>query len=95
MENLLWCIGPPLRASFKDLLDEARADEAVALYRDRFGDVGLFENDLSMEFRQRSMRCRILEFAYSWRPESRTFMPDVSLNVLELLSILSGSSDRK
>ncbi len=46
MENLLWCIGPPLRASFKDLLDEARADEAVALYRDRFGDVGLFENDL-------------------------------------------------
>ena len=46
VENLLWCIGPPLRASFKDLLDEARADEAVALYRDRFGDVGLFENDL-------------------------------------------------
>ena len=25
---------------------EARADEAVALYRERFGDVGLFENDL-------------------------------------------------
>jgi len=45
-ENLLWCIGPPLRASFEDLLDEARADEAVALYRDRFGDVGLFENEL-------------------------------------------------
>ena len=42
VENLLWCIGPPLRASFEDLLDEARADEAVALYRDRFGDVGLF-----------------------------------------------------
>jgi phosphoglycolate phosphatase len=44
--KLLWCIGPPLRASFKHLLDEARADEAVALYRERFGDVGLFENDL-------------------------------------------------
>ncbi len=42
----MWCIGPPLRASFKHLLDEARADEAVALYRERFGDVGLFENDL-------------------------------------------------
>ena len=45
-EKLLWCIGPPLRASFEHLLDEARADKAVALYRERFGDVGLFENDL-------------------------------------------------
>ncbi|WOH79869.1 HAD family hydrolase [Bradyrhizobium sp. BEA-2-5] len=44
-EDLTWCIGPPLRASFAMLLGgEALADRAVALYRERFGDVGLFEN---------------------------------------------------
>ena len=45
-DELLWCIGPPLRASFVELVDEARADQAVSLYRERFGDVGLYENDL-------------------------------------------------
>lgn len=44
-EALLWCIGPPLRQSFVTLLgSEADADRGVALYRERFGDVGLFEN---------------------------------------------------
>ena len=44
-EDLLWCIGPPLRSSFlKMLADEAEADRAVELYRERFGDVGLYEN---------------------------------------------------
>jgi len=42
--DLGWCIGPPLRDSFVQLVDEARADEAVELYRQRFADVGLFEN---------------------------------------------------
>ena len=46
-DELLWCIGPPLRASFETLLgDEARAQDAVTLYRDRFTDTGLYENDL-------------------------------------------------
>lgn len=46
-DDLLWCIGPPLRASFVRLLGgEERADEALALYRERFGDIGLYENDL-------------------------------------------------
>ena len=48
-EELLWCIGPPLHGSFKTLLDtedDSIADEALALYRERFGDVGLFENDV-------------------------------------------------
>jgi len=45
--ELTWCIGPPLRASFVALLGgEELADRAVALYRERFGDVGLFENSL-------------------------------------------------
>jgi phosphoglycolate phosphatase len=44
-DELTWCIGPPLRASFVALLGgEEQADRAVELYRERFGDVGLFEN---------------------------------------------------
>ncbi|MET0220898.1 MAG: HAD family hydrolase [Tardiphaga sp.] len=46
-DELTWCIGPPLRASFVALLGgEDNADLGVALYRERFGDVGLFENEL-------------------------------------------------
>jgi phosphoglycolate phosphatase len=45
--DLLWCIGPPLRASFVRLLGgEADADLAVEFYRDRFGDIGLYENEV-------------------------------------------------
>ena len=44
-DELTWCIGPPLRASFVKLLGaEHSADRAVALYRERFADVGLYEN---------------------------------------------------
>src|SRR6201991_558768 len=46
-DELTWCIGPPLRASFIALLGgEDHADRAVELYRERFGDVGLFENSI-------------------------------------------------
>ena len=46
-DELTWCIGPPLRASFVTMLGgEERADLAVSLYRERFGDIGLFENSL-------------------------------------------------
>ena len=45
-DELTWCIGPPLRASFVKMLGEARADLAVSLYRERFGDVGLYENSV-------------------------------------------------
>jgi phosphoglycolate phosphatase len=44
-EALLWAIGPPLQASFEQLVGAARAAEGVRLYRQRFADVGLFEND--------------------------------------------------
>jgi phosphoglycolate phosphatase len=44
-DELTWCIGPPLRASFVKLLGaEAFADHAVAHYRERFSDIGLYEN---------------------------------------------------
>jgi phosphoglycolate phosphatase len=49
-DELAWCIGPPLRASFVTLLGgEDFADRAMALYRERFGDVGLFENSVYPE----------------------------------------------
>jgi phosphoglycolate phosphatase len=44
-DELTWCIGPPLRASFAKLLGgEDSADQALSFYRERFSDVGLYEN---------------------------------------------------
>ncbi len=46
-DELAWCIGPPLRASFVTILGGERlADRAVALYRERFSDIGLYENSV-------------------------------------------------
>lgn len=44
-DELTWCIGPPLRTSFVRLLGgDHAADRAVSLYRERFSDIGLYEN---------------------------------------------------
>jgi len=44
-DALTWCIGPPLHASLKKLLGaDDLVDRAVSLYRERFADIGLFEN---------------------------------------------------
>src|SRR5215467_978338 len=48
-DDLHWCIGPPLRGSFARLLESSDGellDRALALYRDRFGTIGLYENTL-------------------------------------------------
>lgn len=46
-DELTWCIGPPLRGSLKILLgSDELADRGVALYRERFSDIGLFENEV-------------------------------------------------
>src|SRR3954469_9977623 len=43
--ELAWCLAPPLRTSFVRLLGgDHSADRAVALYRERFSDIGLYEN---------------------------------------------------
>ncbi len=41
-------IGPPLKESFMEFygMDDARADAAVDKYRERFKDIGLFENEV-------------------------------------------------
>src|ERR1700730_644329 len=44
-DELTWCIGPPLRDICVTLLGgDRRADLAVTLSREGFGDVGLYEN---------------------------------------------------
>lgn len=46
-DALEWCIGPPLARSFARLLeseDPARIHQALLLYRERFAEVGLYEN---------------------------------------------------
>ncbi len=43
-QALTWCIGPPLLDSFAQLVGAERAQQGVDLYRQRFADVGLFEN---------------------------------------------------
>jgi len=47
--SLRWCIGPPLKKSFAALLgsdDDKLAEQALSVYRERFGAVGLFENEI-------------------------------------------------
>ena len=46
-ESLTWCIGPPLRNSFRILLDSTEdelVDETLFAYRERFRSIGIFEN---------------------------------------------------
>ncbi len=44
-DDLTWCIGPPLLGSFETLTgDPVLAPQALALYRERFGEIGLYEN---------------------------------------------------
>ena len=46
-DDLTWCIGPPLLESFEVLLgDAATATEALRHYRERFADIGLYENEI-------------------------------------------------
>jgi phosphoglycolate phosphatase len=48
-EQLTWCIGPPLKASFAQLLntsDQTILDRALVYYRKRFSEKGIFENAL-------------------------------------------------
>src|SRR6202051_1356806 len=46
-DELTWRIGPPLRASLKKLLGtDDLADRALLLYRERFAEIGMFENEV-------------------------------------------------
>ena len=46
-DDLDWIIGPPLKESFKTLLqttDETLLNQAITIYRERYKDLGLYEN---------------------------------------------------
>jgi phosphoglycolate phosphatase len=46
-DELIWCIGPPLRASFQTLIGRDDLTEAaIFAYRKRFADIGLYENSV-------------------------------------------------
>ena len=46
-DDLTWCIGPPLLGSFKKLLGSRKeAENALLLYRERFTETGIYENEL-------------------------------------------------
>ena len=45
-DKLTWCIGPPLLESFATLAGSERAADAVALYRERYFEIGLYENTM-------------------------------------------------
>lgn len=48
-DALAWYIGPPLRSTFATLLatsDTALIERALGLYRERFADIGLYENEV-------------------------------------------------
>jgi len=64
-DDLTWCIGPPLLGSFATLTgDPSLAPRALALYRERFGEIGLYENRVydgipEMLDRLREAGCRL------------------------------------
>jgi phosphoglycolate phosphatase len=46
-DDLIWCIGPPLHDSFKHFVGtDELAGRAIELYRERFSDIGLYENQV-------------------------------------------------
>jgi phosphoglycolate phosphatase len=48
VDDLLWCIGPPLLDSLKKMLakDVHKAETALSFYRERYNAVGKFENEV-------------------------------------------------
>lgn len=46
VDDLLWCIGPPLLGCLKKILaaDADKAETALSIYRERYNTVGKFEN---------------------------------------------------
>lgn len=61
MEQLTWCIGPPLRESFARLLkttDDGLIEQALSFYRIRFSKTGMFENYVYQDVRHSLKRLR-------------------------------------
>jgi len=65
VDQLTWCIGPPLRGSFSRLLntlDDALLDQALSYYRKRFSETGMYENVIYPEIIPALRRIRTAGF---------------------------------
>ena len=51
-DELTWCIGPPLLESFEILVGRDRASLAIRYYRERYGELGIYENTVYPEIRE-------------------------------------------
>jgi phosphoglycolate phosphatase-like HAD superfamily hydrolase len=72
-ETLTWIIGPPLQESFAKLVGADRGEAMLALYRERYAAVGMFENSLYRGSSPRSASSRRAAIACSSRhPSSRS-----------------------
>jgi phosphoglycolate phosphatase len=45
-DELHWVIGPPLHESFRKLVGNDDAERALAIYRERYGTLGMYENEI-------------------------------------------------
>ena len=64
-DQLIGCIGPPLRGSFSCLLhtsDDALLDQALSYYRKRFSETGMYENAIYPEVPPALRRIRAAGF---------------------------------
>ena len=61
-DDLTWCIGPPLQESFVVLVGHQRSAEALALYRERFSEIGWKENSVYPGIEDTLERLRAAEF---------------------------------
>lgn len=77
-------IGPPLKSSFQDFygMSDENADLAIARYRERFADKGLYENTVYPGVENYSPRSRRRELAWHWPPRSLRCMRCASLSIL-------------
>jgi len=64
-DDLLWCIGPPLRQSFSRLLedhDSELLDLALQHYRERFSEIGIYENSVYPGIETALRKIRMADF---------------------------------
>jgi phosphoglycolate phosphatase len=86
-DELLWCIGPPLRRSFSQLLesdDNGLMDIALQYYRERFSEIGIYENSVYPEVATALQRI----FAGGFRIFLATSKPTVfAIRILEYFGL--------
>jgi phosphoglycolate phosphatase len=96
-DALHWCIGPPLNISFSRLLessDEALIMQAIAHYRIRFAEVGMFGNKVYPEIPQALERIKALgirSFVATSKPEVFAIKILEHFNLTSLFESIHGS----